>query len=148
MPDFTAQERGVADAAPVPAPKPFRVSEFEVHYAGLPHRYVAVLKGASAPKSAAELMEPGAWDDVGCLEPWDEISITWGITPQDAWTMRLRVIGTKKHGLRGFERAAGLVERDHTVVAIVSAACQATTHWGEEPVAVADEGKISRTGKA
>ncbi len=148
MPDFVATEREVATDAAAAAPKPYRVSADEVHYAGLPHRYVAVLKGAQAPKSAAELMEPGAWDEVGSLEPWDEISITWGVSPQDAWTMQLRVIGTKKHGLRGFERAAGLVERDHTVVAIVSAACQATTHWGEEPVAVADEGKISRTGKA
>ena len=148
MPEFVATEREVATDAAAAAPKPYRVSADEVHYAGLPHRYVAVLKGAQAPKSAAELMEPGAWDEVGSLEPWDEISITWGVSPQDAWKMLLRVIGTQKHGLRRFEREAGLVERDHTVVAIVSAATQATAHWGVEPVATADEGKIARTGKA
>ena len=105
------------------------------------------MKGTHAPKTAVELTAPGAFDDT-TLEPWDEIDIVYGRNPMEAFHGRLRVLVTAKRGLRKFEREAGMIERDHTVVGIVEAFKQCAPDWGDQPPTNLDEGKIARTGKA
>ena len=144
MPDFQAREREVATDAAAAAPRPFRVSREACHYTGVPNRYVAILKGALAPKSSVELLEPGAFDECEGLQPWDVIEIDWGTTPMDAQTMRVRVIATPKTGMRRFERDAGLVERKHVIVATFGPPISATPSWGSEPAIHLDEAEIGK----
>ena len=149
MANFQAQEREreVAADAAAAALKPYRVPSEAVEYGGRAHLYRCVLKGKDAPKTAVELTAPGAWDNC-TLEPWDEIDVTYGRSPMDAYHGRLRVLAIPKQGLRRWERDAGLIERDHTVVAIVESFKQAAPDWGDEPPTEKDEGKIAKTGKS
>jgi hypothetical protein len=135
MPNFKVEDRP-ADVAP---PKgPYRVPKDECFYMSVPHRFVATLKGNMTKK---ELLDPGTWD-LCELRPWDEIAVTFGVSPQEAKpVLVLRVIATPKSGLRGFERKAGLIERKHTIVAIVSEGREPVTIWGDERATNIDESK-------
>lgn len=143
MPNFQARERDVAQPGK-PGDTVYQVPEGHLEYIGCDHRYVCTLIGTM---TAADLLRPGAFD-LQSLRPWDRISITFGPTPQAAHVMELMVLATHRSGLRRWEREAGLVVREHTVVGIVSAARQVTPHWGDEPPTAVDEAKVERTGKA
>ena len=83
MPNVTAEERIPATDAAKVQPKRYRVPAGVAYYAEVPHRYVCILKGKDAPKTASDLMAPGAWDEVS-LEPWDEIDVTYAGCSQPA----------------------------------------------------------------
>lgn len=138
MPNFQAKTRdelrGIPDAPQAPS-GPFRVDIDDVFYLGVPHRYACTI---AKDISAADLLRPGAFDNC-TLRPWDLVEVTFGAAPPTAKVMKLLVVATPKHGLRGFERQAGLIERRHTIVAVVEHARDVTVNWGDEAPSDLDE---------
>ncbi len=142
MPHFEATEKNApATAEAKPGLKPYQVPVGLCAYHGIPHRYTAVLDTSQSftgwgkergEMKATDLVRPGVWDLME-LRAWDEIDVTYGPNPSEAWSIRLRVIAAKRGAVLRHERDAGMVARHHTVVAIVHAASQATPVWGDEP---------------